>query len=183
MNLRQLSSLTGALFLALLSMGTQRLEWNAHAIEEGPTLYLDSDADSQEFNVDVTLNMCAPGPEGEPVDLLVDISAGMEWLRGGEVDVNSTGNVGLSLYPSDGSSILTDFETIDSNTPLGGLYVSTPLVQCPAFGECERSYVAVFEAYDGIDATGWWTLTATAIGPRGSEDDYEGEVSISVSER
>ena len=151
--------------------------------KRGRLLILDSDSQSQEFNVDVTLNMCEPGPEGEPVDLMIDISAGMEWLRGGETDTGSAGNVGLSLYPADGSTVLTDFETIDSNTTLGGLYVSTPLIACPAFGECERSYVAVFEVLDDIDATGWWTLTASAIGPRGSRDTYEGEVSISLFER
>lgn len=183
MNLRQCCSIIGGAFLTLLLMGTQRLEWNTHAIEEGPPLHLDSDSQSQEFDVDVTLNMCAPGPEGAPVELMVDISAGMEWLRGGESDTGSTSNVGLSLYPADGSTVLTDFEIIDSSTPLGGLYVSTPMIQCPAFGECERSYVAVFEVYDEIDATGWWTLTASAIGPRGSEELYEGEVSIRLSER
>ena len=174
-------SALGGLTMAMLLAGTSRLSWNENHIEEGPSFHLTEESPSLEFNIEMTLEMCEPGPEGDPVSLFLDLSAGFDLITGGEEDTGAGPQASVTLYPGDGSPAVS--ETVDLSSGSVGSYLALPQVQCPAFGTCERSYVAVFEISEGSSASVWWTLTASAMSERRSDDDYEGSVSVVIEER
>jgi hypothetical protein len=171
----------GAALAALLLIGTSSLEWNTSQVTQGPGFELSVDEPSIEFNVDLVLEMCEPGPQGEPVDLFIDLSAGFDLIDSTEGDSADPGSVTVTLYPSDGSPSSSD--TVDLSDGSGGAYVVGNHIQCPAFGSCERSYVAVFEASEGTSLSGWWTLTASAMGSGQSEGEYKGSITLEVEQR
>jgi hypothetical protein len=181
MRRRSLLSLSGAVLGGLLLVGTARLEWSTSRVLVGPAIELGAEENSVEFNIDLSLEMCEPGPEGEPVSLFLDLSAGFEQVESTGMDSGEMAQLSVTLYPSDGSPAVSD--SVDLSDGSGGLYLVGNHIQCPAFGSCERSYVAVFEASEGILSSGWWTLTASAIGPRKSEGEYQGSISLQVEKR
>jgi hypothetical protein len=178
---RSVISLLAATLAGTLLTGTSRNMWNASWVEEGPNIELDTDLPSVEFNIDLALDMCEPGPEGEPVQLFMDLNSGFDAVNSSGLDSASLETITVSLYPADGSPQIA--EIVDLSGGSAGSSLTTGNIQCPAFGRCERSYVVVFEASDGTLATGWWTLTAAALGPSQSEGVYQGEISIEISER
>jgi hypothetical protein len=181
MRRRGLLSLSGATLGALLLVGTSRLEWSTSQVIAGPSFELGTDQNSIEFNIDLSLDMCEPGPQGEPVSLFMDLSAGTDLIESTGMDSGELASLSVTLYPSDGSPALSD--SVDLSDGSGGVYLVGNHIQCPAFGSCERSYVAVFEVTEGTIASGWWTLTASAMGPRKSEGEYQGSISLVVQER
>ena len=174
-------SLLGGAGMALLLIGTSRMGWNENQTTEGPAFQLTPDDSSLEFNIDLTLEMYEPGPQGDPVSLFFDLSAGFDLIEAEEEDTGSSPQVSVTLYPADGSAAVS--ETVDIGSGSAGSYLVLPQIQCPAFGLCERSYVAVFEVSEGSSISGWWSLTASAFADRKSEGDYEGRISLVIEER
>ena len=181
MKRQALLSILGLTVSGLLLVGTSRLQWTTNQVVQGPELELTAENPSLEFNVDLSLEMCEPGPQGEPVSLFLDLSAGFDLLEDASTDTAESSQVSITLYPSDGSPAQSD--AVDLSDGSSGGYVAGSHIQCPAFGTCERSYVVVFEASEGVHLSGWWTLTASAMGDESETEAYEGSISIEIEER
>ena len=185
MNRRSIFSVLGAVVFSILLTGTARLQWNENQIVQGPPIALDVSVTSQEFNVDLGLEMCEPGPEEEPVSLFMDLSAGFELVEFADdtavVPSEDGTSVIVTIYPADGTAPITDMADLSSGS--GGVYLSSSQISCPAHGMCERGYIVVFEVSDGSTVTGWWNLTASALGPNKSEGEYEGRISLEIEAR